>query len=137
MSTGAPFTLAAYVIEGASSKNYTTIKTMAFNNPDVLHALLESFCDSIITYCDYQVKNGAQVLQVFDSWAAQLAPDDFEVKLKRILCQYFFLIKIIHGFAISIDVPCVKALVLSKSFVHICSWKFNPFRILRFDTRAE
>ena len=76
---GAPFTLAAYVVEGSGSKSFSTIKTMAFTSPDVLHALLDSFCETIITYCDYQIVNGAQALQIFDSWAAYLAPSDFEV----------------------------------------------------------
>ncbi len=66
---GAPWTLAAYVVEGKSSKNYSLIKSMAFNEPDLLHKLLDHFAKSIGEYLKYQIKSGAQVVQIFDSWA--------------------------------------------------------------------
>ncbi|XP_010067599.2 uroporphyrinogen decarboxylase [Eucalyptus grandis] len=76
---GAPFTLASYVIEGGSSKNFTKIKKLAFSQPKVLHALLEKFTTSMAKYIKYQADNGAQVVQIFDSWATELSPEDFEV----------------------------------------------------------
>lgn len=76
---GAPFTLASYVIEGGSSKNFTKIKKLAFSQPKVLHALLEKFATSMAKYIKYQADNGAQVVQIFDSWATELSPEDFEV----------------------------------------------------------
>ncbi|KAK9904151.1 hypothetical protein WJX75_005475 [Coccomyxa subellipsoidea] len=76
---GAPFTLASYIVEGGSSKNYTHIKRLAFAQPAVLHALLSKLADNIADYVRYQADAGAQVVQIFDSWASQLAPQDFEV----------------------------------------------------------
>jgi uroporphyrinogen decarboxylase len=76
---GAPFTLASYIVEGGSSKTYSILKHMAFANPDVLHALLSRLADNITEYCCYQAANGAQVIQVFDSWAANLSPVDYDV----------------------------------------------------------
>lgn len=76
---GAPFTLASYIVEGGSSKNYTKIKKMAFTEPEVLHALLDKLAESIIIYTRYQADAGAQAVQLFDSWASFLTPDDFEV----------------------------------------------------------
>ena len=71
---GAPWTLAAYVVEGKSSKNYAVIKAMAFQEPALLHKLLDHFAESIAQYLRYQIDSGAQVVQMFDSWAGQLSP---------------------------------------------------------------
>lgn len=75
---GAPFTLASYIVEGGSSKHYTHIKRLAFGSPEVLHSLLQKLADSIATYIRYQADHGAQVVQIFDSWATQLSPVDFD-----------------------------------------------------------
>ena len=75
---GAPWTLAAYAIEGKSSKNYAIIKGMAFNEPAMLHQFLSKIADAIATYVKYQIDCGAQVVQLFDSWAGQLCPQDYE-----------------------------------------------------------
>lgn len=75
---GAPFTLASYVVEGGSSKNFSKIKNMAFSQPKVLHALLQKFTNSMAEYVKYQADNGAQAVQIFDSWATELSPVDFE-----------------------------------------------------------
>ena len=76
---GAPFTLATYIVEGGMSKNYTHIKALMFSQPDVLHGLLQKLADAVVTYIKYQADNGAQAVQIFDSWAAQLAPRDFDI----------------------------------------------------------
>ena len=76
---GAPFTLATYIVEGGMSKNYTHIKALMFSNPEVLHGLLKKLADAVVTYIKYQADNGAQAVQIFDSWAAQLSPRDFDV----------------------------------------------------------
>ena len=75
---GAPWTLAAYAVEGKSSKSYALIKAMAFREPDLLHQLLAHFTASIATYIRYQFDSGAQVVQIFDSWAGQLSPQDYD-----------------------------------------------------------
>lgn len=76
---GAPWTLAAYAIEGKSSKDYTIIKSMAFSEPALLHQFLGKLADAIAIYVRYQIDSGAQVVQLFDSWAGQLSPQDYEV----------------------------------------------------------
>ena len=75
---GAPWTLTAYAIEGKSSKDYTIIKSMAFSEPAMLHQFLGKLASAIATYACYQIDSGAQVVQMFDSWAGQLSPQDFE-----------------------------------------------------------
>lgn len=75
---GAPWTLAAYAVEGKGSKTYSIIKNMAFSDPAILHQLLEKLADAIATYARYQIDCGAQVIQLFDSWAGQLSPQDYD-----------------------------------------------------------
>jgi uroporphyrinogen decarboxylase len=75
---GAPWTLAAYAIEGKSSKDYSVIKRMAFSEPEMLHKFLGKLADAIAIYVRYQIDCGAQVVQMFDSWAGQLSPLDYE-----------------------------------------------------------
>ncbi|NJO44195.1 MAG: uroporphyrinogen decarboxylase [Oscillatoriales cyanobacterium RM2_1_1] len=75
---GAPWTLAAYAIEGKSSKDYTIIKGMAFSQPAILHRFLQKLADAIAVYVRYQIDCGAQVVQMFDSWAGQLSPQDYD-----------------------------------------------------------
>jgi uroporphyrinogen decarboxylase len=75
---GAPWTLAAYAIEGKSSKNYSIIKGMAFSEPTMLHQFLSKLADAIAIYVRYQIDCGAQVVQMFDSWAGELTPQDYE-----------------------------------------------------------
>lgn len=76
---GAPWTLAAYAIEGKGSKTYSIIKNMAFADPTILHQFLSKLADSIATYVCYQIDCGAQVVQMFDSWAGELSPQDYDV----------------------------------------------------------
>lgn len=76
---GSPWTLAAYAIEGKSSKDYSTIKRMAFTEPAILHELLGKLSDAIAIYVRYQIDSGAQIVQLFDSWAGQLTPQDYDV----------------------------------------------------------
>lgn len=75
---GSPWTLAAYAVEGKSSKDYAVIKRMAFTEPEILHAFLGKLADAIAKYMCYQIDCGAQVVQLFDSWAGQLSPQDYD-----------------------------------------------------------
>jgi len=74
---GSPWTLAAYAVEGRTSKNYTNVKGLAFSEPALMHQLLSKLADNIATYVRYQIDCGAQVVQLFDSWAGQLSPADY------------------------------------------------------------
>jgi uroporphyrinogen decarboxylase len=76
--SGAPFTLATYLIEGGSSKVFLETKKMMFREPQLYDALLSKITDCTSLYLQAQAKAGAQALQIFDSWAGILAPEDFK-----------------------------------------------------------
>jgi len=74
---GTPWTLAAYAIEGRADKNCRETKTVMMNNPQLLHAFLDHLTEALIVYLSYQIESGAQVVQLFDSWAHHLSPSQF------------------------------------------------------------
>jgi len=75
---GAPFTLAAYLVEGRGSKNFEGIKRLIFADPGSAHRLLEKIAEATIRYLAAQVRAGAQALQLFDSWAGLLGRAEYE-----------------------------------------------------------
>ena len=75
---GAPFTVASYLIEGGPSRTYARTKTMMHGDPATFSALLDILADLALASLRAQVAAGASAVQVFDSWAGTLAPDDYE-----------------------------------------------------------
>lgn len=76
--SGSPWTLATYMIEGGSSKDFRFGKQMMFAEPDTLHLLLQKLTDAVIDYLKMQIVAGAQVVQIFDSWGGALAHRQFK-----------------------------------------------------------
>ena len=76
--SGAPFTLATYMIEGGTSKNFLHTKKMMFQHSGVFDYLMDKLTTTIISYLSDQIKAGAQAVQIFDTWAGMLAPDDYK-----------------------------------------------------------
>lgn len=70
--TGSPWTLATYMVEGGSSKDFRHIKAMMYSQPEVLHELLSRLADSVTDYLNAQIEAGAQAVQIFDSWGGAL-----------------------------------------------------------------
>lgn len=75
--SGSPWTLATYMIEGGSSKAFTKIKKMMYEDPNTLHLLLDKLADSVILYLNAQVRAGAQSLMIFDTWGGVLTKRDY------------------------------------------------------------
>jgi uroporphyrinogen decarboxylase len=75
---GAPFTVASYIIEGGSSREFLKTKTMMYSSPEVFHALMEKLSSVLSEYLVAQIRAGAQAVQVFDSWVGALSPSDYE-----------------------------------------------------------
>jgi uroporphyrinogen decarboxylase len=74
---GAPFTLASYMIEGGGSRNYVHTKSLMYRDPAVWRLLLEKIVAVLAEYAAQQVDAGADVIQIFDSWAGALSPADY------------------------------------------------------------
>jgi uroporphyrinogen decarboxylase len=75
---GAPFTLASYLIEGGSSRNYLKTKKLIYSNPGAWRPLMERLSSLTAQYLNAQIAAGAQAVQLFDSWAGCLSPEDYE-----------------------------------------------------------
>eukprot|EP00536_Pseudo-nitzschia_multiseries_P009625 jgi/Psemu1/319672/estExt_fgenesh1_pm.C_2730002 len=77
---GLPFTLASYLVEGKTgvSDGFPNVRELMKENPDILHDMLALLADNIINYACYQIDSGAQVVQVFDSWAGHVCDKDYE-----------------------------------------------------------
>lgn len=76
--SGSPWTLATYMVEGGSSKTYSKIKAMMYDEPMTLHHILDVLADSVIAYLNAQIEAGAQAVQVFDTWGGVLTPRDYK-----------------------------------------------------------
>ena len=74
---GAPFTLAAYLVEGKGSKDFGALKRMMYREPAVLRALLERLTEMTVAYLNAQIEAGAQSVQLFDTWAGLLSAADY------------------------------------------------------------
>lgn len=75
---GAPFTLASYLIEGGSSRNYIKTKSLIYSNPGAWRPLMERLSSLVARYLNAQIAAGAEAVQLFDSWAGCLSPEDYE-----------------------------------------------------------
>ncbi|MCW8926586.1 MAG: uroporphyrinogen decarboxylase [Xanthomonadales bacterium] len=75
--SGSPWTLATYMVEGGSSKNFAKAKGMIYSDPATAHRLLDTLADTVIDYLNAQIEAGAQAVQIFDTWGGALAPEMF------------------------------------------------------------
>ena len=78
---GAPFTLASYMIEGSGSRNYIHTKTLMYSDPVAWKVLMNKLVDSIALYLNSQIAAGAQCVQLFDSWAGCLSPNEYRTRI--------------------------------------------------------
>ena len=76
--SGAPFTLACYMVEGQGSKTFDSVKALMYTQPLVFTSLLEKLADWVIAYLRMQIDAGADAVQLFDSWAGELLAADYE-----------------------------------------------------------
>ena len=76
--SGAPWTLAAYMVEGGGSRDFAQARTLARTEPQLFTALVDILVDAVVDYLSRQVEAGAEALQLFDSWAGVLAPTELE-----------------------------------------------------------
>ncbi|MGD9393144.1 MAG: uroporphyrinogen decarboxylase [Chromatiales bacterium] len=102
--SGSPWTLATYMVEGGSTKNFSLSKGMMFEKPASMHALLGKLADAVTLYLNAQIAAGAQAVMLFDTWGGVLTPDDYrEFSLN-------YMQRIIEGLTRENDgrrVPCI------------------------------
>ncbi len=87
--SGAPFTLASYMIEGGPSKNYSKTKALMYSEPKTWFALMDKLGEMIITYVRAQIKAGVSAVQIFDSWVGTLNVQDYRTYVKPIMEHIF------------------------------------------------
>jgi uroporphyrinogen decarboxylase len=74
---GAPFTLAAYLVEGSGSTHFAALKRVMYGAPEILHELQARLTEMVVAYLDAQIEAGAQVVQLFDTWAGLLGASEY------------------------------------------------------------
>ncbi len=77
--SGAPWTLLTYMVEGQGSKSFSNVKKLIYDNPELAHNLLEKLTDAVADYLSAQLEEGADAVQIFDTWAGILSPRDYLV----------------------------------------------------------
>jgi uroporphyrinogen decarboxylase len=87
--SGAPFTLASYMIEGGPSKNYSKTKALMYREPDTWFLLMEKLADMVITYVEAQIEAGAKAIQIFDSWVGSINASDYRIFIKPAMTRIF------------------------------------------------
>ncbi len=87
--SGAPFTLASYLIEGRPTREFALTKAMMYGEPELWHALMERLTSIMITYLQAKAAAGVDALQLFDSWIGALGPQDYETYVRPYTQQIF------------------------------------------------
>jgi uroporphyrinogen decarboxylase len=87
--SGAPFTLASYMIEGGPSRNYNKTKAFMYTEPTAWFALMDKLAEMIVTYVKAQIHAGAKAIQIFDSWVGALNVEDYRIFIKPIMDKIF------------------------------------------------
>ena len=106
---GSPWTLATYMVEGGGSKDFGLVKSMMFDQPKLMHRLLEVLARAVTAYLNAQVAAGAQALMLFDTWGGVLTPRDY----REFSLQYME--KIIHGLAREHEGQRVPVILFTKN----------------------
>lgn len=75
--SGSPWTLATYMVEGGSSKNFAKVKALMYNDPALMHKLLDTLAQSVAAYLNAQIAAGAQAVMLFDTWGGMLSSEDY------------------------------------------------------------
>ena len=107
--SGSPWTLATYMIEGSGSKDFRHAKALMYNQPEVMHALLDKLADAVIAYLNAQIAAGAQAVQIFDTWGGILSTTAYrEFSLS-------YMQKIVQGLTREAEGRIVPVIVFTKN----------------------
>ncbi len=106
--TGSPWTLATYMVEGGSSKNFSKVKGLLFENPKHLHQLLNVLADTVIDYLNAQIEAGADSVMIFDTWGGLLNKESYENFSLR------YMSKIVEGIHRKYDEKTIPVTLFTK-----------------------
>ncbi|UOR13192.1 uroporphyrinogen decarboxylase [Halobacillus amylolyticus] len=126
--SGAPFTLASYMIEGGPSKNYNKTKALMYSDPESWFKLMDKLANMVITYVRSQVAAGARAIQIFDSWVGALNEADYQTYIKPVMDIIFSELK-------SEQVPLILFGVGARHLVQ--QWNDLPIDVLGLDWRLS
>ncbi|WP_173917002.1 uroporphyrinogen decarboxylase [Halobacillus sp. Marseille-Q1614] len=126
--TGAPFTLASYMIEGGPSKNYNKTKALMYSEPETWFALMDKLADTSISYVRAQVEAGASAIQVFDSWVGALNAEDYRTFIKPVMERIFNELQ-------SLEVPLIMFGVGARHLA--LEWNDLPLDVMGLDWRTS
>ncbi|GBG96287.1 uroporphyrinogen decarboxylase [Lactococcus termiticola] len=126
--SGAPFTLASYMIEGGPSKSYHKTKALMWTQPETWFALMDKLADMVIAYCRAQVKAGASALQIFDSWVGNLNREDYRKFIKPVMTKIFTALQ-------AENVPLIMFGVGASHLVK--EWNDLPIDVMGLDWRIK
>ncbi|WP_026105148.1 uroporphyrinogen decarboxylase [Halalkalibacterium ligniniphilum] len=126
--SGAPFTLASYMIEGGPSKNYNKTKAFMYAEPKAWYLLMEKLGEMTITYVKSQIAAGAQAIQIFDSWVGTLNVRDYRIFVKPVMEKIFTELK-------KEKVPLIMFGVGASHLVH--EWNDLPLDVVGLDWRLS
>ena len=97
---GAPFTLASYAIEGKGSRNYIHVKQLMLSDPGAFNTIMEKMTSCAIDYLNYQIEQGVQAIQIFDSWVGCLSVADYRTYVfphsRRLISEISGRVPVIH-----------------------------------------
>ena len=111
--SGSPWTLSTYMVEGSSSKTYSRVKGMLYNEPALMHQMLNTLAESVTAYLNAQIAAGAQTVMIFDTWGGILTPEDYAEFSLRYMQQ------IVDGLAREHDGEKVPVILFTKGG---CQW---------------
>lgn len=126
--SGAPFTLASYMIEGGPSKNYNKTKAFMYTDSAAWFALMDKLADMVITYVEAQIEAGAKSIQIFDSWVGALNASDYRVFIKPVMTRIFSELRQ-HG------VPLITFGVGARHL--LMEWNDLPVDVIGLDWRTS
>ncbi|RCW69675.1 uroporphyrinogen decarboxylase [Saliterribacillus persicus] len=126
--SGAPFTLASYMIEGGPSKNYHKTKAFMYSDTKAWFLLMDKLAEMTITYVEAQVKAGAKAIQIFDSWVGALNVADYRTYIKPVMHKIFTGLQ-------KNNVPIVLFGVGASHLIH--EWNDLPVDVIGLDWRLQ
>ena len=110
--SGSPWTLATYMIEGQSSRDFARAKTMLYTQPELMHQLLDKLALSVIDYLNAQIRAGAQVVQIFDTWGGALSHAAYQE------FSLAYMEKIVRGLTTHVDGREIPVILFTKGGGH-------------------